>query len=58
VRNQGRSLFRFVSPSQAPAATFVVTPPSWTPATNAVVHATADLSRDAQREAGVTVGVG
>jgi beta-glucosidase len=58
VRNQGRALFRFVSPTQAPAATFVVTPPSSVPATNAVVHATADLSPDAQREAGVTVGVG
>lgn len=56
--NQGGSLFRFVSPSQAPAATFVVTPPKWAPAANAVVHETADLSRDAQREAGVTVGVG
>ncbi|MBV9802899.1 MAG: glycoside hydrolase family 3 C-terminal domain-containing protein [Solirubrobacterales bacterium] len=54
----GRTSFRRVRPRKAPVATFRVTPPSWEPATNQVVHATADLGPDAQREAGVTVAVG
>jgi beta-glucosidase len=53
-----RTIFRSVAPGQAPTAKFVVTPPSWSPSANDVVHATADLGRDAQREAGVTVTVG
>ncbi len=52
-----RSAFRRLSPQQSALAVFQVTPPSWEPATNEVVHATAQLGPDAQREAGVTVGV-
>ena len=40
------------------ATTFAVTPPTWAPSTNSVIHATADLGPDAQREAGATVTVG
>ena len=54
----GPAVFGLVAPSQAPAATFTVTPPTWAPVSNAVVHATANLSSNAQREAGVTVTVG
>jgi uncharacterized membrane protein len=53
-----RTVFRSVAPGQPATAKFLVTPPSWFPNTNDVVHATADLSPDAQREAGVTVTVG
>jgi beta-glucosidase len=53
----GRSAFN-LPPDQAGVATFKVTPPSWEPATNEVVHATAQLGPDAQRQAGVTVAVG
>ncbi|MBV9803026.1 MAG: hypothetical protein JO130_07560 [Solirubrobacterales bacterium] len=58
VQPVGRTSFTRVRPRKAPVATFRVTPPSWEPATNQVVHATADLGPDAQREAGVTVAVG
>jgi uncharacterized membrane protein len=58
ARTASRSSFRFVSPVRAPTATFRVTPPAYAPATNEVVHATAGLGPDAQREAGVTVTVG
>ncbi len=58
ARSVGRSSFADVSPWASPTATFKVTPPSYTPASNATVHATADLSRFAQREAGVNVTVG
>ncbi len=51
----GPTVFRSVSPSESPRTKFTVTPPSWAPATNALVHATADLGGDAQREAGVTI---
>jgi beta-glucosidase len=51
----GPTVFHNVRPSQMPTAEFVVTPPSWYPPTDAVVHATADLSGAAQREAGLTV---
>ena len=54
----GRSAFPSLPPGQSAVAEFQVTPPSWEPATNEVVHATAQLGPDAQREAGVTVGVG
>ncbi|HEX3691135.1 MAG TPA: glycoside hydrolase family 3 C-terminal domain-containing protein [Solirubrobacteraceae bacterium] len=53
----GRSTFKRVSPSAAPATAFEVTPPKYTPDTNATVHATATLGPDAVREAGVSVGV-
>jgi beta-glucosidase len=53
----GPSAFN-LPPRQAAVATFKVTPPSWEPATNEVVHATAQLGPDAQRQAGVTVAVG
>ncbi|MBV9050000.1 MAG: glycoside hydrolase family 3 C-terminal domain-containing protein, partial [Solirubrobacterales bacterium] len=57
-RSVGRSSFAHVPPSASLSATFSVTPPSWAPAANDVIHATAALSRDAIREAGVTVTVG
>jgi beta-glucosidase len=53
----GRTTFTRVAPSAAPATSFKVTPPKYTPATNATVHATATLGPDAVREAGVNVGV-
>jgi beta-glucosidase len=53
----GRATFRRVAPSAAPATSFKVTPPKYTPATNATIHATARLGPDAVREAGVNVGV-
>ncbi len=53
----GTTVFHNVTPSQAPTAKFSVTPPSYAPQTNATVHATVDLSSDAQRENGVTVPV-
>ena len=57
VRGSGQKVFRRVKPRKAVAATFLVTPPSWAPSTNSVVHATATLGPDAQREAGATVTV-
>ena len=57
VSRGGQKVFRQVKPRRAVAATFEVTPPSWAPSTNSVVHATADLGPDAQREAGTTVTV-
>jgi beta-glucosidase len=57
VRGTGQKVFSQVKPRRAVAVTFVVTPPSYAPSTNQVVHATADLGPDAQREAGVTVTV-
>ena len=57
-RSVGPASFAHVSPSASVSATFSVTPPSWAPAANDVIHATAALSRDAIREAGVTVTVG
>jgi beta-glucosidase len=52
----GPTVFVNVGPGQAPAATFLVTPPSYTPNATAVVHATATVG-DLQREAGVSVTV-
>ncbi len=57
VRGSGQKVFGRVKPRKAVAATFLVTPPSWAPSTNSVVHATATLGPDAQREAGATVTV-
>jgi beta-glucosidase len=54
----GPSAFSHLPPGQSVLTKFRVTPPSWEPATNQVVHATAQLGPDAQRQAGVTVGVG
>jgi beta-glucosidase len=54
----GPSAFSHLGPKQAAVTAFRVTAPSWEPATNEVVHATAQLGPDAQRQAGVTVGVG
>jgi beta-glucosidase len=53
----GRSAFNRLPADRSALVKFAVTPPSWEPATNQVVHATAQLGPDAQREAGVTVGV-
>ena len=49
--------FGVVTPGASPTATFTVTPPSYAPNTNQVVHATADLGGSDTREAGVTVTV-
>ena len=57
VRPTGPASFVDVAPSTAPAAAFSVTPPTWAPASNETVHATAALGEDALREAGVTVTV-
>ncbi len=57
VRGGGQKVLGRVKPRRAAAVTFTVTPPSWAPSTNSVVHATADLGPDAQREAGTTVTV-
>jgi beta-glucosidase len=57
VRGGGEKVLGRVKPRRAVAVTFTVTPPSWAPSTNSVVHATADLGPDAQREAGTTVTV-
>ena len=56
--SRGKTVFGQVKPRKAVVTTFVVTPPSYAPSTNSVVHATADLGPDAQREAGVTVTIG
>ncbi|MGH3214949.1 MAG: glycoside hydrolase family 3 C-terminal domain-containing protein [Trebonia sp.] len=52
----GRTVFGGVRPGQAVAATFRVTPPAYSPAVSAVVHATATMGT-AQRENGVSVSV-
>jgi beta-glucosidase len=52
----GPVTFGTVRAGQAPVATFEVTPPSYSPSENEVVHATATLGA-ATREAGVTVSV-
>jgi beta-glucosidase len=54
----GQTSFGRLASGQAAVVKFRVTPPTWAPSTNSVVHATADLGPDAQREAGVTVTVG
>jgi beta-glucosidase len=54
----GQTSFGHLAPGQAAVVKFSVTPPSWATPDNSVVHATADLGPDAQREAGVTVTVG
>ena len=54
----GQTSFGRLASGQAAVVKFRVTPPSWATSTNSVVHATADLGPDAQREAGVTVTVG
>ncbi|MGN6868049.1 MAG: glycoside hydrolase family 3 C-terminal domain-containing protein [Solirubrobacteraceae bacterium] len=58
ARPLGQTSFRRLAPDQVAAVKFAVTAPSWAPSTNSVVHATADLGPDAQREDGVTVTVG
>ena len=50
--------FGVVTPGASPTATFTVSPPSYAPNTNQVVHATASLGGSDTREAGVTVTVG
>ncbi len=52
----GPTVFVSVRPGQAPAVTFVVTPPRYAPNATAVVHATATTG-DWLREAGVNVTV-
>jgi beta-glucosidase len=56
ARPTGPTVFVSVGPRQAPAVTFLVTPPRYAPNTSAVVHATA-TSGDWLREAGVSVTV-
>jgi uncharacterized membrane protein len=58
ARALGPTAFPRLASKQPAVVKFQVTPPSWAPATNSVVHATADLGPDAQREAGITVSVG
>jgi beta-glucosidase len=57
VHALGRTTFRNVRPRQALTATFRVTAPAWAVPEYVTVHATADLGRWAQREAGMTVAV-
>ena len=52
----GPTVFGSVAPGQAPAVTFMVTPPSYAPNASAVVHATATTG-DWLREAGASVTV-
>jgi beta-glucosidase len=52
----GPAVFGSVAPGQAPAVTFMVTPPAYAPNATSVVHATA-TSGDWLREAGVNVTV-
>jgi beta-glucosidase len=52
----GPTQFSNVGPGETPAATFLVTPPSYAPNASAVVHATATIG-DLRREAGVSVTV-
>jgi beta-glucosidase len=54
----GQTSFGQLAPGQPAVVKFSVTPPSWATPNNSVVHATADLGPDAQREDGVTVTVG
>jgi beta-glucosidase len=54
---QGTATFHDVAPSQALTARFTVTPPASAPNANSVVHTTATLGPDADREAGQTVTV-
>ena len=58
VRPVRRTAFANLRPHQSPTAVFRVTAPVWAPAENITVHATANLGRFAQREAGVNVGIG
>jgi beta-glucosidase len=55
--SSSQNVFGSVPPGQRVTARFTVTPPSYEPNTNEVIHATADLGPDAQREAGATVTV-
>jgi uncharacterized membrane protein len=57
VKSVGPTVFGTVPPSARPVATFVVRPPSYTPSTNAVLHATAQLGPAATREAGTSIRV-
>jgi beta-glucosidase len=57
VRPLGPSTFTHVTPAQAPSARFAVEPPSWWPATNVPVHASASIGRHARRDAGVMLAV-
>ena len=50
--------FGVVTRGASATVTFKVTPPSYAPNTNQVVHATANLGGSDTREAGVTVTVG
>ena len=52
----GPTVFGSVAPGQAPAVTFMVTPPSYAPNASAVVHATATTG-DWLREAGMSTTV-
>jgi beta-glucosidase len=52
----GPTVFGSVAPGQAPAVTFMVTPPGYAPNATSVVHATATAG-DWLREAGVSVTV-
>jgi beta-glucosidase len=52
-----RTAFANLRPQQSPTAVFRVAAPVWAPAENITVHATANLGRFAQREAGVNVGI-
>ena len=52
----GSTNFTSVAPGTALTATFQVTPPSYAPDANAIVHATAAMD-SLTREAGVTVTV-
>jgi hypothetical protein len=52
----GPTVFGSVAPGQAPAVTFMVTPPGYAPNATVVVHATATAG-DWLREAGVNVTV-
>jgi beta-glucosidase len=58
VQPRGPVVFHGVAPGQAPVATFQVTAPGYAFAQQATVHATANIGRHAQREAGVTATVG
>ena len=56
AKSTGPTVFGSVAPGQAPAVTFMVTPPSYAPNASAVVHATATTG-DWLREAGVSTTV-
>ncbi|MGA2929206.1 MAG: glycoside hydrolase family 3 C-terminal domain-containing protein, partial [Solirubrobacteraceae bacterium] len=57
VKPHASASLRRVAPDDAPSVTFTVKPPSWEPATNEVVHLTAALAGNAQRQAGATIAV-